>query len=411
MIYDVQKASVTKRFAAFLLDIILIACLAVGFMALIAVICKYDGHYYKYKNSITTVQDAVIEKYKTIFGIDLTISKDDYNNLTEEEQKQFKEYSLSATEDINALLLGNEKYDDVLAEIKGIVIKNFETENGLTYDISEEDYNALDEETRKKYDSINGRIDSIGNAKSIYAKEFKYINSLTPLMVSIGVFLSVLIFEFIIPVAFKNGQTIGKKVFGLAVMHTNGVRVRPFSMFVRSILGMYVFEMMVPIYLILMAFFYHVLSGYIAIGVIVAIVILQIAVFAYTFKSTASVLHDLIARTVCVDFSSQMIFDSEEELMEFKKAQQNELAERDEYREGKKFDFYNSSLNRRNGRKIVDENGKEIVYDDEKKEESAPSGDTSQSESISVDEENGKTNRDAKKHTKRKKTNDNNVNL
>lgn len=98
-----------------------------------------------------------------------------------------------------------------------------------------------------------------------------------------------------------------------------------------------------------------------------------------------------------------MIFDSEEELMEFKKAQQNELAERDEYREGKKFDFYNSSLNRRNGRKIVDENGKEIVYDDEKKEESAPSGDTSQSESISVAEENGKTNSDAKKHTKRKK--------
>lgn len=403
MIYDVQKASVTKRFAAFLLDIILIACLAVGFMALIAVICDYDGHYGKYNNSITTVQDAVIEKYKTIFGIDLAISKDDYNNLTEEEQKQFKEYSLSATEDVKALLLGNEKYDDVFAEIKGIVIKNFETENDLTYDISEEDYNALDEETRKKYDSINGRIDSIGNAKSIYAKELKYTYSLIPLMVSIGVFLSVLIFEFIIPVAFKNGQTIGKKVFGLAVMHTNGVRVRPFSMFVRSILGMYVFEMMVPIYLILMAFFYHVLSGYIAIGVIVAIVILQIAVFAYTFKSTASVLHDLIARTVCVDFSSQMIFDSEEELMEFKKAQQNELAERDEYREGKKFDFYNSSLNRRNGRKIVDENGKEIVYDDEKKEESAPSGDTSQSESISVDEENGKTNRDAKKHTKRKK--------
>lgn len=403
MIYDVQKASVTKRFAAFLLDIILIACLAVGFMALIAVICKYDTHYNKYNNSITTVQDAVIEKYKTIFGIDLAISEDDYNNLTEEEQKQFKEYSLSATEDINALLLGNEKYDDVFAEIKGIVIKNFETENDLTYDISEEDYNALDEETRKKYDSINGRIDSIGNAKNVYMKEYKYIYSLTPLMVSIGIFLSVLIFEFIIPVALKNGQTIGKKVFGLAVMHTNGVRVRPFSMFVRSILGMYVFEMMVPIYLILMAFFYHVLSGYIAIGVIVAIVILQIAVFAYTFKSTASVLHDLIARTVCVDFSSQMIFDSEEELMEFKKAQQNELAERDEYREGKKFDFYNSSLNRRNGRKIVDENGKEIVYDDEKKEESTPSSDTSQSESISVAEENGKTNRNAKKHTKRKK--------
>ena len=121
MIYDVQKASVTKRFAAFLLDIILIACLAVGFMALIAVICDYDGHYDKYKNSVETVQDAVIEKYKTVFGIDLAISEDDYNNLTEEEQNQFKEHSLSASEDINALLLGNEKYNDVFAEIAKIL--------------------------------------------------------------------------------------------------------------------------------------------------------------------------------------------------------------------------------------------------------------------------------------------------
>lgn len=353
MIYDVQKASVTKRFAAFLLDIILIACLAVGFMALIAVICKYDTHYKNMQSMATQVQKEVVETYKQQTGFDLNMSSEEYDALTEEQKTQVNELRTKAGKEITEKL----------------------------------------------------------NANSEFMKEYKYINGLTPLMVSIGVFLSVLIFEFIIPVAFKNGQTIGKKVFGLAVMHTNGVRVRPFSMFVRSILGMYVFEMMVPIYLILMAFFYHVLSGYIAIGVIVAIVILQIAVFAYTFKSTASVLHDLIARTVCVDFSSQMIFDSEEELMEFKKAQQNELAERDEYREGKKFDFYNSSLNRRNGRKIVDENGKEIVYDDEKKEESAPSGDTSQSESISVADENGKTNGDAKKHTKRKKTNDNNVNL
>lgn len=247
MIYDVQKASVTKRFAAFLLDIILIACLAVGFMALIAVICKYDTHYKNMQSMATQVQKEVVETYKQQTGFDLNMSSEEYDALTEEQKTQVNELRTKAGKEITEKL----------------------------------------------------------NANSEFMKEYKYINGLTPLMVSIGVFLSVLIFEFIIPVALKNGQTIGKKVFGLAVMHTNGVRVRPFSMFVRSILGMYVFEMMVPIYLILMAFFYHVLSGYIAIGVIVAIVILQIAVFAYTFKSTASVLHDLIARTVCVDFSSQ----------------------------------------------------------------------------------------------------------
>ncbi len=404
MIYDVQKASVTKRFAAFLLDIILIACLAVGFMALIAVICDYDGHYDKYKNSVETVQDAVIEKYKTVFGIDLAISEDDYNNLTEEEKKQFKEYSLSASEDINALLLGNEKYDDVFAEIKGIVIKNFETENDLTYDIPEEDYNALDEGTRKKYDSINGRIDSIGNAYKVYTKESPLVLSFTLMITTIGIFLSVFVLEFVFPLFFKNGQTIGKKVFSIAVMHTNGVRVRPFSMFVRSILGMYVFEIMVPVLVGIMIFF-NILNLIIGICVLVAIVILQMAVYIATRNTSKSFLHDLMARTVVVDLSSQMIFDSEEERIEFVKAEQRELAERDAYREGKKFDFYNSSLNERHGRKIVDENGKEIVYDDEKKsnEETGTNEgvDTVPSDTSTASEENAST--PEKKHGKNKK--------
>ena len=404
MIYDVQKASVTKRFAAFLLDIILIACLAVGFMALIAVICDYDGHYDKYKNSVETVQDAVIEKYKTVFGIDLAISEDDYNNLTEEEQKQFKEYSLSASEDINALLLGNKKYDDVFAEIKGIVIKNFETENDLTYDIPEEDYNALDEETRKKYDSINGRIDSIGNAYKVYTKESPLVLSFTLMITTIGIFLSVFVLEFVFPLFFKNGQTIGKKVFSIAVMHTNGVRVRPFSMFVRSILGMCVFEIMVPVLVGIMMFF-NILNIIIGICILVAIVILQIAVYIATRNTSKSFLHDLMARTVVVDLSSQMIFDSEEERIEFVKAEQRELAERDAYREGKKFDFYNSSLNERHGRKIVDENGKEIVYDDEKKsnEETGTNEgvDTVPSDTIAASGENAST--PNKKHGKNKK--------
>ena len=404
MIYDVQKASVTKRFAAFLLDIILIACLAVGFMALIAVICDYDGHYDKYKNSVETVQDAVIEKYKTVFGIDLVISEDDYNNLTEEEQKQFKEYSLSASEDINALLLGNEKYDDVFAEIKGIVIKNFETENDLTYDIPEEDYNALDEETRKKYDSINGRIDSIGNAYKVYTKESPLVLSFTLMITTIGIFLSVFVLEFVFPLFFKNGQTIGKKVFSIAVMHTNGVRVRPFSMFVRSILGMYVFEIMVPVLVGIMMFF-NILNIIIGICILVAIVILQIAVYIATRNTSKSFLHDLMARTVVVDLSSQMIFDSEEERIEFVKAEQRELAERDAYREGKKFDFYNSSLNERHGRKIVDKNGKEIVYDDEKKsnEETGTNEgvDTVPNDTIAASGENAST--PNKKHGKNKK--------
>lgn len=310
MIYDIQKASVTKRFAAFLLDIILIACLAVGFMALVAVICKYDTHYKTYTTIVTETQKQVVEEYKTSHGVDLGISKEDYDKLTAQEQEKFNTVAKEAGEELNKRLMQNETY----------------------------------------------------------IKESMLVLSFTLMMTTIGIFLSVFVLEFVFPLIFKNGQTIGKKVFSIAVMHTNGVRVRPFSMFVRAILGMYVFEIMVPVLVGIMMFF-NILNIIIGTCVLVAILILQIAVFISTRNTTKSFLHDLMARTVVVDLSSQMIFDSEEERLEFVKAEQRELEERNAYREGKKFDFYNSSLNQRHGRKIVDENGKEIVYEDEKKSE------------------------------------------
>lgn len=318
MIYDVQKASVTKRFAAFLLDIILIACLAVGFMALVAVICKYDTHYKTYTTIVTETQKQVVEEYKTSHGVDLGISKEDYDKLTAQEQEKFNTVAKEAGEELNKRLMQNETY----------------------------------------------------------VKESMLVLSFTLMMTTIGIFLSVFVLEFVFPLIFKNGQTIGKKVFSIAVMHTNGVRVRPFSMFVRAILGMYVFEIMVPVLVGIMMFF-NILNIIIGTCVLVAILILQIAVFISTRNTTKSFLHDLMARTVVVDLSSQMIFDSEEERLEFVKAEQRELEERNAYREGKKFDFYNSSLNQRHGRKIVDENGNEIVYDDEKNsdgEQKAASG-------------------------------------
>lgn len=346
MIYDVQKASVTKRFAAFLLDIILIACLAVGFMALIAVICDYDGHFETYTTIVNDTQAQIIEEYKASHGVDLGISKEDYDKLTEEEQNNFNTLATQAGEELNKRLMENETY----------------------------------------------------------VKESMLVLSFTLMITTIGIFLSVFVLEFIFPLFFKNGQTIGKKVFSIAVMHTNGVRVRPFSMFVRSILGMYVFEIMVPVLVGIMMFF-NILNIIIGICILVAIVILQIAVYIATRNTSKSFLHDLMARTVVVDLSSQMIFDSEEERMEFVKAEQRELAERDAYREGKKFDFYNSSLNERHGRKIVDENGKEIVYDDEKKSneetETNEGVDTVSSDTIVASEENASTS--DKKHGKNKK--------
>lgn len=295
MSYDVQKASLVKRASAFLLDIILIAVLAVGFMALLSVICDYDGHYDNYTSILREEQQKIIDEYKVSHGVDLGISEDDYNDLSDEEKTQFDTVNAEATEILNERL----------------------------------------------------------SARTDFGKEYMLCFTLSIMMTSVGIFLAVLILEFIVPLFLKNGQTVGKKVFGIAVMHTNGVRVRPFSMFVRAVLGKYVFEIMVPVLLALMMFF-GVLNLIVGIVVIVLFLILQIGILIYTRNTTRSVLHDLMSRTVTVDLASQMIFENEEELLEFKKQEQAELAARNDYRENGGFDFYNSSLNYRAGKKIVE---------------------------------------------------------
>ena len=153
MIYDVQKANVLKRASGFLLDIILIAVLAVGFMALLSLICDYDGHYNSYKNEIESAQNTVIEKYKNERGINLGITKEEYEQLGEEEKTAFDECAKLANEDMKKILL----------------------------------------------------------ASDTYKKESSLVLSLSLMMTSVGIFLAMLVLEFIIPVCFKNGQTIGKK--------------------------------------------------------------------------------------------------------------------------------------------------------------------------------------------------------
>ena len=56
--------------------------------------------------------------------------------------------------------------------------------------------------------------------------------------------------------------------------------------------------------------------GVVGVVVIVMLLILQIAMIAVT--QTRSAIHDLLTDTVVVDFSSQLIFETEEELVRFK---------------------------------------------------------------------------------------------
>ena len=97
--------------------------------------------------------------------------------------------------------------------------------------------------------------------------------------------------------------------------------------FARALLGKFTIETMIPLYLFMMMFW-----GVLGITGTVIIGGLGIAqMLLYAFTRTNSLLHDLLAGTAVVDISSQRIFTSRDELIEYTKRIHAERAARQDY--------------------------------------------------------------------------------
>lgn len=244
MIYDLQKASVLKRIAAGIFDLILTIVIAVGFIALLSVIFKYD--------SMTEELNNYYAFYAEQYGIDFReVTQEIYENYTEAEKLH---------------------YDN-------------------TYKLLTEDQGFL--------------------------KVYNLIINITVLMTTFGVLLGVLIIEFVIPLIFKNGQTLGKKCFGICVMHQNNVKIRTLPLLVRALLGKFTIEYMIPIYVGIMMIFGSI--RILPLFIVLVIAVVQV-VMIITNRYNA-LLHDAMSFTVVVDKESQMIFDTEDDLIRYKEEQ------------------------------------------------------------------------------------------
>ena len=189
--------------------------------------------------------------------------------------------------------------------------------------VTEEEYNAYTDEQKADYNARIAEADEEINSNKEAMRLYTLINNLTLIMVTGGALFSFLVLEFVVPLLFKNGQTLGKKVFGLAVMRTNGVKVNGPIMFIRSILGKYAVETMISAYIVIM----FILGKADVILLILLALIPIVNIILLIATKTNSMLHDLLAGTVVVDFASQMIFASEEEMIEYKTRVHSEMAE------------------------------------------------------------------------------------
>ena len=255
MIYDVQKASLLKRFSAFLLDFILLCVLASGFAFLLAWITQID----KYTETIQSYYEQYEEKY----GVDFEISAEDYEKLTDEEK-----------------------------------------------DLYQEAWSAMFKENPEA------------------AKAYSMSVRLPILITTLSILPAFLVLEFVVPLFLKNGQTVGKKVFGLGVVFNNSVKLSNFALFVRAILGKYTIGTMFPVLLVMLVIYQR--MGLLALILVGALLILQLVLMFAT--KNRSFIHDILANTVVVDMQSQMIFDSTQELVSYKEELSRQEAEKKEYK-------------------------------------------------------------------------------
>lgn len=215
-------------------------------------------------------------------------------------------------------------YDGQVKKMEGYE-KKYAEEYNINRDITYEEYEKLSEEKKQAYADAK---EALRNDPEC-VKTSTIVFNLILIMVGFGIFFAVLIWEFIIPLFLKNGQTFGKKIFGIAVMRTNGVKVSNVQLFIRAILGKYTFEIMLPVFSVILLLFSQ--AGIFSIGMIALILIVQIAFLIGTRKTTRSAIHDLLSDTVTVDLASQLIFDTQEELIKYKEDQHAKMVTRSPY--------------------------------------------------------------------------------
>lgn len=212
---------------------------------------------------------------------------------------------------------------DSYSETLDRIYHEYEAEYGIDLDITAEEYAALTREEQKTYEEVN----RVMNENEEAVEAYNMTVNLALVITSLSILVSYLLLEFAVPLILKNGQTIGKKVFGIGLVRQDCVKVSTLALFVRTLLGKCTVETILPAYILILIIFGNL--GMTGTVILVGMAILQIALVATS--RTNSAIHDMMAATVAVDLNSQMIFESEADLLAYKNKLHAENAAKDKY--------------------------------------------------------------------------------
>jgi len=170
-------------------------------------------------------------------------------------------------------------------------------EHGVDINITNQQYNALSEEEKLAIDAALVDISEDTEAAELYAKTVRLLF----IVIFSSLLVSVVLLELVLPLIFKNGQTIGKKLMRFEVQRRDGEPLNLVTMLLRSITGKFFIDYGLPVFFFL-SFIYANAGRTPLIGLLM-LTLAQIVCIAVTSDRRA--LHDIIASTVVVPTALQ----------------------------------------------------------------------------------------------------------
>ena len=207
------------------------------------------------------------------------------------------------------------------------ILDGYEQQYGIDLQIPTEEYQQLPAGEKAAYDAAYDAIDTALRQDAEYTVLNVKLLNLRMIILSFSLLAAVLIIELMFPLILGNGQTLGKKIFGIGLMHVEGIHITNVQVFIRAVLGKFTVELMLPVYILLLTFG----GGLGIVGPALLLVLLAVQIICLVITRTNAPIHDIFASTVAVDLASQRIFEDREERDNYIKAIHAERAARADY--------------------------------------------------------------------------------
>ena len=182
---------------------------------------------------------------------------------------------------VSGYTAASEKMDEIFNSIA--------SQHGVDINITNQQYNALSEEEKLAVDAALKDISENVEAAELYSKTVK----LTMIVTFSSLLVAVVILDLVLPLIFKNGQTIGKKLMRLEVRRRDGAPVNFVTLLLRSISGKFFIDYGLPVF-----FFFSVLYANAGRTPLVGLLLLATAqIVSIAVTSDRRALHDILAGT------------------------------------------------------------------------------------------------------------------